>query len=130
MTGEVVGVYYNKAKLRKLGLKVPTTFAAFQQALAKAKAGGETPIQFGNLDKWPGIHEFEELMLQNVSKTYARNFIFGTGGGKTNFQSKGTVAAATKLQTLGEAAATSRTATRASATTRRGRRSARAPASS
>ena len=37
-------------------------------------------------------------MLQNVSKTYARNFIFGTGGGKTNFQSKGTVAAATMLQ--------------------------------
>ena len=37
-------------------------------------------------------------MLQNVSKTYARNFIFGAGGGKTNFQSKGTVAAATKLQ--------------------------------
>ena len=98
MTGEVVGVYYNKAKLRKLGLKVPATFAAFQQALAKAKAGGETPIQFGNLDKWPGIHEFEELMLQNVSKTYARNFIFGAGGGKTNFQSKGTVAAATMLQ--------------------------------
>jgi raffinose/stachyose/melibiose transport system substrate-binding protein len=98
MTGEVVGVYYNKTKLRKLGLKVPTTFAAFQQALAKAKAAGETPIQFGNLDKWPGIHEFEELMLQNVSKAYARNFVFGTGGGKTSFQSTGTVAAATLLQ--------------------------------
>jgi raffinose/stachyose/melibiose transport system substrate-binding protein len=101
MTGEVVGVYYNKAKLRKLGLKVPTTFAAFQRALAKAKAAGETPIQFGNLDKWPGIHEFEELMLQNVSEAYARNFVFGTGGGKTNFQSKGTVAAATMLQAWG-----------------------------
>jgi raffinose/stachyose/melibiose transport system substrate-binding protein len=99
MTGEVVGVYYNKAKLRKLGLKVPATFQAFQQALTKAKAAGETPIQFGNLDKWPGIHEFEELMLQNVSKTYARNFVFGTGGGKTSFQAKGTVAAATMLQT-------------------------------
>ena len=98
MTGEIVGVYYNKAKLRKLGVGVPTTFQAFQQALGKAKAAGETPIQFGNLDKWPGIHEFEELMLQNVGKTYARNFVFGTGGGKTNFQSKGTVAAATLLQ--------------------------------
>src|SRR5262245_34924311 len=68
MTGEVVGVYYNKAKLRKLGVGVPKTFAAFQQAVAKAKAAGETPIQFGNLDKWPGIHEFEELLLQSVSK--------------------------------------------------------------
>jgi len=98
MTGEVVGVYYNKAKLRKLGLKVPATFAAFQQALVKAKAAGETPIQFGNLDKWPGIHEFEELLLQNVSKTYARNFVFGANGGKTSFQSPGTVAAATMLR--------------------------------
>jgi raffinose/stachyose/melibiose transport system substrate-binding protein len=98
MTGEVVGVYYNKAKLRKLGVKVPTTFLAFQQALTKAKDAGETPIEFGNLDKWPGIHEFEELMLQNVNKTYAHNFFFGTGGGKTNFQSKGTIAAAAQLQ--------------------------------
>src|SRR6266508_2820346 len=105
MTGEVVGVFYNKAKLRKLGLKVPTTFAAFDQAVTKAKQGGETPIQFGNLDKWPGIHEYEELMLQNVSKTYARNFIFGTGGGKTHFDSKGSIAAATKLQAWAKAGA-------------------------
>jgi raffinose/stachyose/melibiose transport system substrate-binding protein len=98
MTGEVVGAYYNKAKLRKLGLKVPTTFAAFQRALTVAKNGGETPIQFGNLDKWPGIHEFEELMLQYVSRSYARNWVFGAGGGKTSFASKGTMAAATKLQ--------------------------------
>jgi raffinose/stachyose/melibiose transport system substrate-binding protein len=98
MTGEVVGVYYNKAKLRKLGLKVPTTFQAFEQALTKAKQAGETPIQFGNLDKWPGIHDYEELMLQSVSKTYARSFIFGSGGGKTSFTSKGSIAAATKLQ--------------------------------
>ncbi len=98
MTGEVVGVYYNKAKLRKLGLKVPTTFAAFTQALTKAKAGGETPIQFGNLDKWPGIHEYEELLLQYVSRSYARNFIFGTGGGKTKFTTAGAITAASTLQ--------------------------------
>jgi raffinose/stachyose/melibiose transport system substrate-binding protein len=98
MTGEVVGVYYNKAKLRKLGLNAPTTFQAFEQALTKAKQAGETPIQFGNLDKWPGIHDYEELMLQSVSKTYARSFIFGSGGGKTSFTSKGSIAAATKLQ--------------------------------
>jgi raffinose/stachyose/melibiose transport system substrate-binding protein len=103
MTGEVVGVYYNKAKLRKLSLKVPTTFQAFERALAKAKRAGETPIQFGNLDKWPGIHEYEELMLQNVSKAYARDFIFGSGGGKTSFNSKGSIAAATKLQAWAKA---------------------------
>jgi raffinose/stachyose/melibiose transport system substrate-binding protein len=105
MTGEVVGVYYNKAKLRKLGLKVPTTFSAFEQAVTRAKAAGETPIQFGNLDKWPGIHEYEEILLQSVSKTFARNFIFGTGGGKTKFTAAGATAAANKLQSWAKAGA-------------------------
>ena len=98
MTGEVVGVYYNKATLKKLGLKVPTTFQAFEQAVAKAQSSGQTPIQFGNLDKWPGIHEFEEVMLQSVTKLWASDWIFGARGGKINFTSQGTLNAATKLQ--------------------------------
>ena len=96
MTGEVVGVYYNKAKLRELGVAMPTTFAAFESALAKAKAAGETPIQFGNLDKWPGIHTYEEPMLQFVSKDFARSWIFGSGG--ASFANAGTRLAATKVQ--------------------------------
>jgi raffinose/stachyose/melibiose transport system substrate-binding protein len=98
MTGEVVGVYYNKAKLKKLGLELPTSFNAFQQALLKAKAAGETPIQFGNLDKWPGIHEYEELMLQSVPRSWASNWIFGAAGGKLKFSTGGTLNAAAKLQ--------------------------------
>src|SRR3954454_20158183 len=58
--GEVVGVFYNKAKLKKLG-GIPKTFAQFQSELAKAKGAGEVPIMFGNLDKWPGIHDFEAI---------------------------------------------------------------------
>ena len=81
MTGEVVGVYYNKAKLKKLGLEVPTTFQAFEEAVTKAKDAGETPIQFGNLDKWPGIHEYEEVMLQYCDKTAASDWIFGAAAG-------------------------------------------------
>lgn len=96
MVGEVVGVYYNKAKLRELGIARPTTFAAFEAALSKAKAGGETPIQFGNLDKWPGIHTYEEPMLQFVSKDFARSWIFGAG--TPSFANPGTRLAATKLQ--------------------------------
>jgi raffinose/stachyose/melibiose transport system substrate-binding protein len=96
MTGEVVGVYYNKAKLRQLGIAKPTTFPAFEAALAKAKAAGETPIQFGNLDKWPGIHTYEEPMLQFVSKDFARSWIFGSGG--RSFDTVGTRLAATKVQ--------------------------------
>ena len=96
MTGEVVGVYYNKAKLRELGLKVPSTFAAFEAALAKAKTAGETPVQFGNLDKWPGIHEYEELMLQYVAKNWASSWIYGSGS--PSFVASGTSTAARKLQ--------------------------------
>src|SRR5581483_4218060 len=88
MTGEVVGVFYNKAKLRQLGLGVPKTFEQFETALAKAKAAGETPIQFGNLDKWPGIHMYEEPMLQDTPKTWARSWVFGAG--VPSFENAGT----------------------------------------
>jgi raffinose/stachyose/melibiose transport system substrate-binding protein len=105
MTGEVVGVYYNKAKLKKLGLKVPTTFQQFDAAVSTAQKAGETPIQFGNLDKWPGIHEFEEVMLQTVTKTWATDWIFGARGGQINFSSQGTLAAANKLRSWAKAGA-------------------------
>ena len=95
-TGEVVGVYYNKAKLEELGIEAPTTFEEFETALATAKEAGETPIQFGNLDKWPGIHMFEEMQLQHVDKEYARGFIFGEG--EQTFDDEGNRAAAERLQ--------------------------------
>ena len=94
-TGEVVGVYYNKAKLRKLGLELPKTFEEFEAALAKAKSGGEVPIQFGNLDKWTGIHEYEEIQLQQVDKDAARGFIFAEDS--EGFDNEGNRAAADKL---------------------------------
>ena len=96
MIGEVVGVYYNKAKLRELGIAVPRTFVQFERALAAAKAADETPIQFGNLDKWPGIHTYQEPMLQFVSKSFARSWVFGAG--TPSFANAGTRLAATKVQ--------------------------------
>ncbi len=100
MTGEVVGVYYNKDKLAALGVDVPTTFEEFQDAVTKAKDAGETPIQFGNLDKWPGIHEYEEIMLQYWDKTAASDWIFGADNASTSFNAPETVEAATELQTM------------------------------
>jgi raffinose/stachyose/melibiose transport system substrate-binding protein len=94
-TGEVVGVYYNKQKLDKLGLDVPDTFEDFETALEKAKAGGEIPIQFGNLDKWPGIHMYEEPQLQYSPKATVRGFIFGRNG----FDTAGNDKAAQTVQT-------------------------------
>jgi len=95
-TGEFVGVYYDKRKLNQLGISVPKTFAQFEQDLAKAKAAGQVPIVFGNLEKWPGIHEFGALQNQVTPKDQIRNFIFGRGG--ESFASADNTKAATMLQ--------------------------------
>jgi len=93
--GEYVGVYYDKAKLQKLGLKPPTSWAELESDLAKAKAAGEGPIQFGNLDKWPAIHTFGVIQGQLAGKTDVRQLVFGTGGSWTD---SATVKAAATLQ--------------------------------
>jgi len=59
--GEVVGVFYNKAKLDALSLEVPTTWDAFEEALSTAQAAGEVPMQLGNIEGWPGGHVFGPL---------------------------------------------------------------------
>ena len=94
--GEFVGVYYDKAKLKKLGLPLPKTWSDFTADLAKAKAAGELPIQFGNLDKWPAIHTFGALQGQLAGKQQVRDLVFGQGGAK--WTSSQTVKAAQTLQ--------------------------------
>ena len=74
--GEIVGVYYNK----KLVPAPPATLAAFEKSLADAKAKGEVPIEFGNLDKWPGIHNFESVLGQTADKQAIRDFVFARPG--------------------------------------------------
>lgn len=59
--GEVVGVFYSKSKLDALGLEVPADWAAFDEALAAAKAVGEIPMQLGNIEQWPAGHVFGPL---------------------------------------------------------------------
>lgn len=78
-TAEVVGVYYNKQKLEENGWQVPTTFDEFQQLLADMKAAGETPIAFGNLDGWPGIHEYSSIQHVLVDQQYMDDFVYGRG---------------------------------------------------
>jgi len=78
--GEVVGVYYNKSKLSDLGLQPPKTLDEFEAALAKAKKAGEIPIQFGDLDGWPGIHEFGFLQNQYVPRDQIHDLAFGIPG--------------------------------------------------
>jgi raffinose/stachyose/melibiose transport system substrate-binding protein len=89
--GEIVGVYYNKKKVSQ----VPTTLAEFEAQLAQAKSQGDVPIQFGNLDKWPGIHDFESVLGQFADKQAVRDFVFAKSGAK--FDTPQFTDAATKI---------------------------------
>ncbi|MFI7063916.1 extracellular solute-binding protein [Kribbella sp. NPDC050124] len=82
--GEVVGLYYNKEKLTKLGVQPPKTWAEFEDALAKAKAAGEVPMQFGNLDKWPAIHVFGTVQDHFTPADQITTLAFGRPGASWN----------------------------------------------
>jgi raffinose/stachyose/melibiose transport system substrate-binding protein len=84
LNGEIVGIFYNKAKLAELGIERPATWAAFERALATAKSKGELPIAFGNLDKFPGIHEYGVIQDQLTTKDAVRSLVFGKGGSWTD----------------------------------------------
>ena len=55
---DLIGWFYNSAKLRALKLASPKTFAELENAFAAAKAAGEVPIMLGNRAQWPGLHVF------------------------------------------------------------------------
>jgi raffinose/stachyose/melibiose transport system substrate-binding protein len=90
--GEIVGVFYNKDKVSS----PPKTLDEFQQSLADAKKAGEIPIQFGNLEKWPGIHEYETVLAQTADKQAVRDFVFAKDG--ASFDTPEFTDAATKLR--------------------------------
>lgn len=95
MDGEIIGVYYNKDKLAKLGIQPPKTWAGFVNSLATAKSKGETPIGFGNLDKFPAIHELGIVQAQTAGKQAVRDLVFGRRGAFTdapNVQAASTLA--------------------------------------
>jgi raffinose/stachyose/melibiose transport system substrate-binding protein len=90
--GEIVGVFYNKSKVSE----PPATLDAFEQSLADAKREGDIPIQFGNLDKWPGIHEYETVLSRTADKEQVRDFVFARDG--ASFDTPEFRAAAEKIQ--------------------------------
>jgi raffinose/stachyose/melibiose transport system substrate-binding protein len=96
--GELVGVFYNKTILRTLGLSVPATFADFEKSLAVAKQAGEIPIQFGDLDAWPGIHEWAAVQERFAPESYMTDFIFGLDYNRVSFATTQNLRAAALLQ--------------------------------
>lgn len=100
--GEIIGVYYNKQILEELSLALPTTLDEFSQALEAAKQAGEVPIQFGNNDAFPGIHEFAVIQDRMASADYLTDLIFGLEGDQLSFDTPENVDAATTLQDWAE----------------------------
>jgi raffinose/stachyose/melibiose transport system substrate-binding protein len=90
--GEIVGVFYNRNKVSE----PPRTLEEFEQSLAEAKRAGDIPIQFGNLDKWPGIHEYETVLGQTAEKEKVRDFVFAREG--ASFEEPGFEDAAKTIQ--------------------------------
>jgi raffinose/stachyose/melibiose transport system substrate-binding protein len=91
--GEIVGVFYNKRLVRRL----PETLEEFEAQLAETKRDGGVPIQFGNLDKWPGIHEYETVLGRTASSPrQVSDFVFAADG--ATFDAPEFTEAATLLQ--------------------------------
>src|SRR5450759_3102346 len=79
--GEIVGVYYNRKKLAALGLTVPKTWAEFNRQLATIKAGGETPLTLGDLEKWPAIHVIGPIQGAHTPAKEVQALAMGNAGG-------------------------------------------------
>ena len=94
--GEIVGLFFNRDKVPE----PPATFADLEAQLAQAKSAGDVPISFGNLDKWPGIHEFQAVQNAYAPADMVRDFVFARDG--ASFTTPENEEAATKLQEWAE----------------------------
>ncbi|NIZ90005.1 extracellular solute-binding protein [Kineococcus rubinsiae] len=99
-TGEMVGVYYDKAVLARAGVQPPTTMDEFTASLPTILAAGELPIQYGDADKSPGIHLFGVALATMAGAKAAGALVSGAGGAWTD---PAVVAAATALQQWAQA---------------------------
>jgi raffinose/stachyose/melibiose transport system substrate-binding protein len=96
---EVLGVFYNKATLARLGLEVPKTFDDFQHSLDVARQANVPPIMVGNLDRWPMGHVFMVLQARFEDPKAISDWVYGRPG--ASFDTAGTRAAADVLAKWG-----------------------------
>lgn len=80
---QMVGIFYNKTKLAKLGIAAPTSFADLEAALKKAKDGGEVPIELGNSDKATAMQAFS--IVQGAMTKPAETVAWVTGKSGSTF---------------------------------------------
>jgi raffinose/stachyose/melibiose transport system substrate-binding protein len=86
-TGELVGLYYNKAVLAEAGVTAPpTTVAELTDALAKVKAAGVLPISYGDVEKSPGIHLYGFLLTALAGQSAVNDLVTSKSGAWTDAQ--------------------------------------------
>ncbi|MGW3954233.1 ABC transporter substrate-binding protein [Streptomyces sp. NPDC004752] len=78
----VIEVYYNRDLLKKIGGKVPQTFAEFEDLLAKAKSAGLTGVTLGNSDRNGITQPLFSLMNAFGEQSKISDFIYSKGDTK------------------------------------------------
>ncbi len=81
---QMVGIFYNKAKLNGLGLQPPATFEDLAAALGKAKSAGEVPIMLGNSDKATAMQAFSVVQGATTPAADTIGWITGKSGADFN----------------------------------------------
>lgn len=76
----MVGVYYNKAKLKQLGLEVPTSYSQFVDDLKAAKSAGQVPLVTGGATTSDLYHMFGEIQGGSVDPQDVRDWTAGKSG--------------------------------------------------
>jgi raffinose/stachyose/melibiose transport system substrate-binding protein len=89
-TGEALGIYYDRARLKALGVSLPRTLGQFDTVLAKAKAAGMTPILLGNLEKWPGYLAWTQVLNVAAGTRYSAVNAFGYSRPGTSIRTSAT----------------------------------------
>ena len=94
-TVDMIGLYYNRALLEKIGASVPTTAAQFATVLDKAKAAGEVPLMIADSDQNATLFLWYVAMAMVVPPKNLQHFLLGQPG--ANFSLPQWVTAATLI---------------------------------
>ena len=76
MTGEIVGIFYNKEKLAALNFQVPRAFPELVDQLTAIMDAGETPIAFGNLEG-DALQIYGSILETLVDREWLDDWIYG-----------------------------------------------------
>ena len=94
--GNLVGLYYNKDLLKKIGASAPASFDDLVAAMQKAKDAGITALEVGNLDQAQAGHIASTLMSYYQSPASLNDWINGVSG--SDIRTAGNTKALTTLK--------------------------------